>query len=198
MVLHFLARYNIFDAVPRNEAISYADISKKVNLGEHRLRRIMSMAYTKHYFCTPKPGFVAHTSNSAVMIGDPLARAWILHNTEEVLPWYSTKVVDASLKWPDDTDPKHTGPNVNAEPGEEKLFYQIMEEDDQGEWDKVKGKGWRLARLYESDKFWGTGGAVKGMTLLRAFDWGKVGKAKVVDVSYLLLPGSVACTNNWN
>ncbi|KAE8383474.1 O-methyltransferase-domain-containing protein [Aspergillus bertholletiae] len=194
MTLHFLARYNIFDAVPRDEPISYADLSKKVGLAEHRLRRIMSMAYTQHYFCTPKPGYVAHTSNSAMAIGDPLALAWILHNIEEVQPWYSNKLVDATMKWGDSVDPKHTGPNLNAKPGEERLFYEIMEEDDQGEWNGVKGKGFRLWRLYDTDKFFGTGGAIKGTKLLQAFDWGKLGKATVVDIGGItgLLSSTVA------
>nr|7BQO_A Chain A, HpiI [Hymenoscyphus scutula]7BQP_A Chain A, HpiI [Hymenoscyphus scutula] len=183
MVLHFLARYNIFDAVPRNESISYVELSQKIGLPEHRLRRIMSMAYTRHLFCEPKPGFVAHTSNSALAINDPLAMAWILHNVEEVQPWYANKLVDSTKKWGDTTDPRHTGPNLNAKAGEEKLFYQIMEEDDQGEWNGVKGKGFRLWRLFDTDKFFGTGGAIKGTNMLRAFDWGKLGKATVVDLS---------------
>lgn len=182
MALHFIARYNIFDAVPRETAISYAELSDKVGLAEHRLRRIMSMAYTQHFFCTPEPGFVAHTSNSANAIGDPLARAWILHNAEEVQPWYAAKAVDATMKWGDTTDPNHTGPNLSARPGEEKSFIEIMEEDDKGEWSGVKGKGFRLWRLYDTDKFFGTGGAIKGTNMLRAFDWGKLGKATVVDV----------------
>lgn len=183
MTLHFLARYNVFDAVPRDGTISYSELSKKVGLAEHRLRRIMNMAYTQHYFCEPEPGFVAHTSNSALAIGDPLARAWILHNIEEVQPWYTNKLVDTTMKWGDTTNPLHTGPNLNAKPGEEKLFYQVMEEDDQGEWNGVKGKGFRLWRLYDTDKFFGTGGAIKGETLMRSFDWAKLGKATVVDVS---------------
>jgi len=116
-------------------------------------------------------------------IGDTLARAWILHNTEEVQPWYANKLVDATRKWGDSYNPLHTGPNVNAEPGEEKSFYQIMDGDENGEWNGVKGQGFRLRRLYDTDKFFGTGGAIKGTNMLRAYDWAKLGKATVVNVS---------------
>ncbi|RYP81239.1 hypothetical protein DL769_002069 [Monosporascus sp. CRB-8-3] len=154
-----------------------------INLGEHRLRRVLAMAYTQHYFCEPEPGYVAHTSNSAIAIGDPLARGWILHNVDEVQPWYTNKLVAATQKWGDTTDPYHVGPNLNAKPGEEKTFYQFFEEDDQGEWNGVKGKGFRLWRLYDTDTFFQTGGAIKGTNLLRAFDWKGLGKATVVDIA---------------
>ncbi|RYO88689.1 hypothetical protein DL766_004431 [Monosporascus sp. MC13-8B] len=183
MALHFLAAYNIFDAVPRDGKISYSELSKRINLGEHRLRRVLAMAYTQHYFYEPEPGYVAHTSNSAIGIGDPLARGWILHNVDEVQPWYTNKLVAATQKWGDTTDPYHVGPNLNAKPGEEKTFYQFFEEDDQGEWNGVKGKGFRLWRLYDTDTFFQTGGAVKGTNLLRAFDWKGLGKATVVDIA---------------
>ncbi|RYP05066.1 hypothetical protein DL765_009961 [Monosporascus sp. GIB2] len=76
----------------RDGRISYSELSKKINLGEHRLRRVLAMAYTQHYFYEPEPGYVAHASNSAIGIGDPLARGWILHNVDEVQPWYTNKI----------------------------------------------------------------------------------------------------------
>ncbi|KAI1077858.1 O-methyltransferase-domain-containing protein [Whalleya microplaca] len=194
--LHFLTAYNIFDAVPRDGKISYLDLSKKVGLGERRLRRVLAMAYTQHYFCEPELGYVAHTSNSVIGI-DPQARAWILHNVDEVQPWYSNKLIAATQKWGDTTNPYHIGPNLNAKPGEEKTFYQFFEEDDQGEWNGVKGKGFRLWRLYDTDTFFQTGGAVKGTNLLRAYDWKGLGKATVVDIAgitgYLASRVALAC-----
>ncbi|KAM5462222.1 putative 6-hydroxytryprostatin B O-methyltransferase [Microsporum audouinii] len=109
MALHFLAEYNVFDAVLRNGKISYSELSRKVDLGEHRLRRVLAMAYTNHYFYEPEPGFVAHTSNSAIAIGDPLARGWILYNVDEVQPWYTNKLPAATRKWGNTTDPYYTG-----------------------------------------------------------------------------------------
>ncbi|EEQ35629.1 putative 6-hydroxytryprostatin B O-methyltransferase [Microsporum canis] len=197
MALHFLAEYNVFDAVPRNGKISYSELSRKVDLGEHRLRRVLAMAYTNHYFYEPEPGFVAHTSNSAIAIGDPLARGWILHNVDEVQPWYTNKLPAATRKWGDTTDPYHVGPNLEAKPGEEKTFYQFFEEDDQGEWNGVKGKGFRLWRLYDTDTFFQTGGAIKGTNLLRAFDWKGLGRATVVDIAGItgFLASQVALAN---
>lgn len=151
MALHFLADYNVFDAVPLKGSIPYSELSKKVGLGEHRLRRVLAMAFTQHYFHEPKPDHVAHTSNTAIWHGDSRARAWILHNTEEVQPWYTNKLIAASRKWGDTTDPYHVGPNLDLKPSEYKTFYQHFEEDDSGEWNGVKGKGWRLWRLYETD-----------------------------------------------
>lgn len=183
MVLHFLAHFKVFDAVPVHEPISYSELAKKVDLVEPRLRRILQHAFTNHYFYSPRPDFVAHTSNSALVANDPLAYAWIFHNVDEVEPWYSTKAVEAFTRWGDTTDPRKTGPNLAAKPGEEKTLFDLLETDEEGEWRGVNGKGWRVKRFGDSDKFMASGGALKAADLHVGLDWGALGKATVVDVS---------------
>lgn len=183
MVLHFLAHFKVFDAVPLHEPISYSDLARKVDLVEPRLRRILQHAFTNHYFCSPKPDFVGHTSNSALVANDPLAYAWIFHNVDEVEPWYSNKAVEAFTRWGDTTDPRETGPNLAAKPGEGKTLFDLLETDEEGEWGGVNGKGWRVKRFGDSDKFMASGGALKASDLHEGLDWGALGKATVVDVS---------------
>ena len=182
MVLHFLTHFKVFDAVPLHGSISYSDLAAKVGLVEPRLRRILQHAFTNRYFFSPKPDFVAHTSNSAVVANNPNAQAWILHNVAEVEPWYSTKALDSFIKWGDTTDPKKTGPNLAVKPGEEKAFFELMTLPEEGEWLGVKRKDWRFQRFQDSDKFMSEGGALKAADLHEGFDWAALGKATIVDV----------------
>jgi hypothetical protein len=102
---------------------------------------------------------------------------------EEAQPWYGNKLVETTRRWGDSYNPLHTGPNLHVKPGEEKSFFQIIQEDDSGEWNGVQGKGFRLARLYDSERGFANSGTTNGKGLLPAFDWGKLGKGKVVMVS---------------
>lgn len=91
--------------------------------------------------------------------------------------------MEAFTRWGDTTDPRKTGPNLAAKPGEEKTLFDLLETDEEGEWRGVNGKGWRVKRFGDSDKFMASGGALKAADLHVGLDWGALGKATVVDVS---------------
>jgi 6-hydroxytryprostatin B O-methyltransferase len=73
-------------------------------------------------------------------------------------------------------NPLYTGPNLNAEPGDEKTFFQIVQVDDDGEWNGAKDKGFRLARLYDSERCFTNSGTTNVTGLLAAYDRGRLGK----------------------
>lgn len=106
---------------------------------------------------------------------------------EEALPWYANKLVETTRRWGDSYNPLHTGPNLNPKSGEEKSFFQIIQEDDDGEWNGARGKGFRLARLYDAERCFANSGTANGKGLLAAYNWGRVGRGKVVMVSRKIL-----------
>ena len=84
--LRTLYRFNVFDAVPLDGEISYADVAKKAGLDEDRIRRVMQYAMTNGFFDEPKPGYVKHSASSAAIARDEKLRAMVGHNCEEVYP----------------------------------------------------------------------------------------------------------------
>lgn len=84
-VLSALNYFNFWDAVPVEGTISYSDLGQKVGLSESRTSRLLKHAYTMMIFYEPQKGFVAHTATSAVLVKNVDLRAWIGHNSDELL-----------------------------------------------------------------------------------------------------------------
>lgn len=84
--LRTLYRFNVFEIVPLDGEIAYADVAKKVGLDEDRIRRVMQYAMTNGFFNEPKPGYVKHSASSAAIARDEKLRAMVGHNCEEVYP----------------------------------------------------------------------------------------------------------------
>ena len=57
-----------------------------MGLDEDRTRRVMQYTMTNGIFKETKPGYVAHTSNSAIVAKDEKVRAMLGHNCEDVYP----------------------------------------------------------------------------------------------------------------
>ena len=84
--LRTLYRFNVFDAIPLDGEITYADVAKKVGLDEDRTRRVMQYAMRNGFFNESKPGYVVHSASSAALARDEKLRAMVGHNCEEVYP----------------------------------------------------------------------------------------------------------------
>jgi hypothetical protein len=72
--------YNVFDAVPLDGRISYADLAQKCNVLKSHLRRWMRHAISKRIFQASTKDSVAHTITSAECVRDETVWAWIGHN----------------------------------------------------------------------------------------------------------------------
>ena len=84
--LRTLYRFDVFDAVPLDREIAYADVAEKIGLDEDRIRRVMQYAMTNGFFNESKPGHVVHSASSAAVARDEKLRAMVGHNCEEVYP----------------------------------------------------------------------------------------------------------------
>lgn len=77
VVLDALNAYNLYDAVPLDGSITYAELSAKCNFPEGRLRRILKHAFVNGIFWGPTPDTVAHTGTSAEFIREELRFAYM-------------------------------------------------------------------------------------------------------------------------
>jgi O-methyltransferase domain len=97
--------------VPFDEPISFADLSKKVNVDELTLSRLLRNAMTFYMFHEPKKGYVAHTADSRLLVEDQTLYDYIGCSLEDLRPG-AHYMVDAIEKWPGSQEPNETGFNV--------------------------------------------------------------------------------------
>lgn len=108
----------------------------------------------------PSPGHVSHTKPSLLLLKDPLARAFVTNNADEVFP-STAKVVEALRKWPEAEGPNHTGFRLAY--GAEKGMF---------EWytsgiDEVKG---RMETFAGSMRHWSSGEGFLASHVVNGFD----------------------------
>ncbi|OQU97665.1 hypothetical protein CLAIMM_03560 [Cladophialophora immunda] len=174
-VLSAFARFGVFDAVPTDGDISYADLAQKVPITERQLRRLFRHAMTKNIFFEPRPNHVAHTSLSIAPVKNPSLKPWIHHNLGEVLP-ASSRLADAVEKYGDSQDPAETAFNMAWNLDRGKGLFDWLENDGEG-----SEKGWR-ARLFAQAMQAMDGGGHDRRYTLQGFNWEGLGEATVIDV----------------
>ncbi|EXJ72770.1 uncharacterized protein A1O5_03917 [Cladophialophora psammophila CBS 110553] len=174
-VLNAFAKFGIFDAVPPDGDISYADLARKVPLTERQLRRLFRHAMTKNIFFEPRPDHVAHTALSMAPVKNPTLKPWIHHNLGEVLP-ASSRLADAVEKYGDTQDPTQTALSMAWNLGKGKSLFDWLENDGEG-----PERGWR-ARLFAQAMQAMDGGGHDRRYTIQGFNWEGLGGATVVDV----------------
>lgn len=186
-----LNEWKVFDAVPLRGSITYAELAKKVNIPEARLRRVLRHAISDHVFWAPTRDSVSHTSASAEVVRDPLLFAWLGHNFDEITPG-TEKILKAMEKYGESEKPEHAGTMI-AYGKEEVPFFEWIDIDGTGEPPKEvsegkvvnddRTKGWRARRFGNAMKCMMQSGTHASSHATAGFDWGNLGKAIVVDVS---------------
>ena len=86
LCLQAIYRYKIDQSFPVGEEASFETISARCGLNIIDLRRILRYAMTNYIFCEPRPGIVAHTALSAVLVHDSRTRDYIGMVCEERFP----------------------------------------------------------------------------------------------------------------
>lgn len=164
-------QFSIYKFVPLTGSISYADLSQQCGLLVDPLRRILRQAMLNHLFTEPEPGYVAHSETSALFVTDPKFAAWLGHNYDEVFRSLSV-LPEAIRKFPGREEPGNTACAIafNQPNG---LFGGLLREEP-----------WR-AKRFEGAMQAVTQGQHDSAYLAQGYDWGKLGKGLVVDVSYL-------------
>jgi 6-hydroxytryprostatin B O-methyltransferase len=180
-ILSSLTHYDVWNAVPLEGKISYADLSEKVGLPVNRLHRILRHAMTRRIFYEASPGHVAHTANSAAVVKDPPLASWIRHDVDEAtrgLSWLN----EALDKWGDTQDPNEAALCLAFNLPRGTGFWEFLQNDGEGD-----RKGFRAKRFGEAMAAMSKTGVFSNAHLHNKFDWDALGKATVVDVSPFVL-----------
>ncbi|KAJ9645227.1 hypothetical protein H2201_000978 [Coniosporium apollinis] len=180
-VLDFLNQYRVFEAVPLDSDIPYAELASKVGVSESILRRVIRHAMTQHIFAETAPGSgrVVHTSNSAFVARTPLVKSWLGHNLEEVTAG-SVKQVETIRTYGDSQEPNESAMCIALTGGpleEGKTLFDFFGTDGEGD-----QKGWRMRRFGEAMKSATQSGAHSGHHVHAGLEWDALGDATVVDI----------------
>ncbi|KAI1326701.1 hypothetical protein F5Y16DRAFT_374397 [Xylariaceae sp. FL0255] len=102
------ARFGLTKFVPIHGETTFADLAARAGIGETHVRKTLRHAMTQHLFCEPRPGFVAHTAPSSLLVDDPNIAAWLHWGADEC--WRAAVYAcDAMEKWPGSEEPNETG-----------------------------------------------------------------------------------------
>ncbi|KAL9111623.1 MAG: hypothetical protein Q9227_003896 [Pyrenula ochraceoflavens] len=170
--LHAVSAFKIAQHVPAPPgSISYGALSAATSLPVSTLYRILRHAMCNRIFAETSDGEVVHTAMSRLLADNQASRDWVGMFTEDL--WSaSTRTVDAFKEWPGSEEPAETGVA------------------------KLWGKGWFELIKGDSERAKRFGGAMRSMAegpgweekwVVEGWNWGALGKAKIVDVSIFVL-----------
>lgn len=162
--LQAIYRFKIAQAVPLDGEITIADLAGATGLAEVDVARIVRCAAVHRVFREKTAGSFSHTATSSLLARDAGMQAVLGHMTDGVFP------AAASM-----CDFLETHPG-SQEPGESPYvmrFGRPMFAHGAAE-PRV------MQRFIDALAAWSAGDGTEGM--VRGFDWGKLGAARVVDV----------------
>lgn len=171
--LQWLSHFKVFENVPLEGSISYAHLAHKLGVSEARLKTIARMAMTNQIFVEPSPGDIAHSATSAALLTNQAWRDQRMWISEHIAPSIAA-TTKAHEQWPADTDKNHTP--FNAAFNTDLPMYQYLAQNP----DLYKLFGRVMKAITQSPKS-------EMKHLARGFDWAKLGKALVVDVSTVII-----------
>ncbi|RDK45505.1 O-methyltransferase [Aspergillus phoenicis ATCC 13157] len=109
--LQYIYRYQIATHVPLDGTTTFEEVSKATGLGQKDLSRFLRVAISRHVFCEPTKGTIAHTAASKLLINNPMVEAWIQNIAQEFWPAF-TRTVEATERWPGSEEPNETGYSI--------------------------------------------------------------------------------------
>jgi hypothetical protein len=160
--------FKVPQAVPINGDISYADIATTTGLDETNAKRLIRHAMTNRLFTEPRPGYVAHTAASRILLDDAAMSDWVGVCASEFFQ-AAAKSVEALQKHPASQETTEAGYAEYWCPGKP-MFASLSA-------DPVRAKrfGGAMVSL--------TGGeGYEPSYLVENYPWGELGEATVVDV----------------
>jgi len=146
---------------------TFSAISEACNVPEIHIRRLLRQAMVHRIFAEPKPGIVAHTAASAVLVRDPSVADYIGMETEDAWP-AATKQVEAIEIYGLSEEPTETGFNVALQTTDS--FYTFL------------GKNPSQARRFGNAMAAGADDLGRGIEGFSELSWEELGEGLVVDV----------------
>lgn len=99
--------FEVAKKVPLVGEISFEDLAADIGIDCSAATRILRLAITRRIFVEPKPGFIAHSAASKLLVTDSKMADWTKMNTDEMWP-AAERTVDALKKWPSASEPNQT------------------------------------------------------------------------------------------
>ncbi|OTB03947.1 hypothetical protein M426DRAFT_73684 [Hypoxylon sp. CI-4A] len=126
--LQLINHFGIAGLVPLNGSISLSQLQTKTSLDPVNLTRLLRHAMTNHLFQEVKPGVIAHTAASKLLVEDEELRAWVGFNAEDVYPG-SAHVIDALEEHPEATSLTRTGFNFAFDTVDKEPMFVTLGKD---------------------------------------------------------------------
>jgi 6-hydroxytryprostatin B O-methyltransferase len=129
------------------------------------------MAMTNNLFYEPEPNHIAHTATSAMFVTNPLMHEWAVFMTERSA-LCASKMLEASIKWPQSLAKNHTGFNIAQDT--ELTFFEWLDQEP-----KESERFVQYMKMIRSSEGLGLEHLISG------FDWASLGTGTVVDVRHV-------------
>ncbi|KAB5547342.1 O-methyltransferase [Coniochaeta sp. 2T2.1] len=178
--LQAISRWDLTSKVPVGGETTYAALASQCNIQEQDMKRLLRYAISHgRLFLEPRPGVVTHSLASRLLSENPLLKDGYWLMAEQ----YFTAAPNAVLaleRWGSTpAEPNHTAFNIAF--NTDKAAYEFMSATPEG---RALGKRFAMAmtsfaRFSSRPSAPGAGRLAR---LPEAYDWGKLGARKVVDV----------------
>lgn len=105
---HAIVRFRLAEAFPIDGEATFGQLATTTGLNERHLRKLLRYAMTQRIFCEPRPGVVAHTAASRLIVEDEGLYSWLRFSTDEL--WHAAYCAgDAVARFPECEEPGETG-----------------------------------------------------------------------------------------
>ncbi|KNG48072.1 s-adenosyl-l-methionine-dependent methyltransferase [Stemphylium lycopersici] len=166
--LKLISRYDIASLVPVNGELAIKDLAANIGLDEAAITRILRLGIAHRIFREPRPGVIAHSAASRQIADDARVASWVGANVDEMWP-AAEKLVDALEKWPQASEPNHTGFSLAHRT--DMPFYSVLASD--------PGRARRFAGAMS---FFTTGEGYSLRHLTDGYPWDSIPSGTVVDL----------------
>ncbi|KAI1129798.1 putative O-methyltransferase [Nemania abortiva] len=103
-----IMRFRLAEAFPIDGETTFTELAASSGLNEMHVRKLLRFAMTQHIFREPRPGVVAHTASSRLLVEDKGLANWLRFSTDEL--WHAAyQTVNAMAKYPGSEEPNETG-----------------------------------------------------------------------------------------
>ncbi|KAL2856736.1 S-adenosyl-L-methionine-dependent methyltransferase [Aspergillus pseudodeflectus] len=172
LAYYTLSQFPIHEHIPLTGSITYDALSTASGMPPSPLKRVLRHLMLNHLFTEPKPGHVAHSEASRILVTEPGMTSWMEHNYDEVFRsfgFFPEALKRGSSGVADDGHPGKTATALAfAQPNG--FFGGLLAEEP-----------WRAKRFAEAMQAM-TRGSHDHSHLANGYDWGRFGGGLVVDV----------------
>ncbi|KIW08972.1 uncharacterized protein PV09_00881 [Verruconis gallopava] len=181
--LRWIVHFKVAQHVPKEGSISYSDLAAATSLPENQLKRVLRYTMLNGYFFEPSTGQVAHSAMSLLLASSPSIQDYVSHAIEFSYP-VSTKMVEMTEHYKGSDAKNETAFNVAFQTPLPMFAWLKGEPEHSERFGRLMG-AMRAAPIYSVDH------------LVKGYDWGSLGAAKVVDVGGSLGHASLAVVDKY-